>query len=150
MMKTLLIMRFGGMAPLAIERRFITQIVNAEEQPNAVGITMGGGLLSIIRTEMSAEQVAEEYRVMQEQSGVPLPIVVFEVGSTGTSFSLDGHPLSKQLVDLFNLRDIKKPDSVVTSVCNLTLDQLLDLVAQKGLKKLSADELARLKELSKK
>lgn len=142
-------MRYGRMAPLAIEKKFINEIVDRDSEPCALGVPINGGMLTIIKTKMSAEQVAEEYRVIQEQANTQLPIIVFEVGAEGTGFSLDAFPMVRKLLDIFKVDEELKAHSVEKEVCYLTLDQLLDLVSQKGVENLSTKELSRLKELSK-
>jgi hypothetical protein len=148
-MKTLIIMRFGGFTPLDVERHFFTVIADGESQPTAVGVPVNGGLLSVVRTKYSAEKVAQMYREISIKHSVSLPVIVVEAGAPGTGLFFADNPSVMKLLQMFKVNDVSTSDSVEESVvCKLTLDQLLDLVSQKGLKKLSEIELARLKELS--
>lgn len=148
MVKTLIIMRFGAHLPFDIEKKMLMKIIDTEVEPNAVYTPIAGGILSIIRTELSPAELTEQYRMIFEKNQrTALPVIIIDPKKDGTAFWLDACPNVKRLMEQFNIVT-EKPDSVDDNICHLTLDQLLDLISKKGLKKLSAIELEKLKELS--
>jgi hypothetical protein len=125
------------------------KIVDMDSNPSAVYTPINGGTMSIIRTAMSAVEVSNAYKIMHEDNpDLPLPVIVIEPGKDGVGMWLDAFPNVKRLLIAFNIES-EQQDSVVNNVCELSLDQLLDLISKVGMKKLSAVELEKLKELSK-
>ncbi len=140
-MKRLVIIRFGTTQPLPKEFPIIEKLSNLE---TAIGMSFGQmGVLSIIETQASADEVVAEFKRVAAETDDTLPVIVFELGSPSAAFDLDAIPnFSKVLADL-GVKETQPLNS-----CTLSLDELLDLVASKGLDNLTQEEYSRLKKLT--
>ena len=152
-MKTMVIIRFGTPKLLSFEPHIFARF-----DPNQVGIagSLGQiGIIGIIKTDASPQEIVQAFDEAAEMTNNKLPVLVGEVGEIGMNLEAFGFA---KFLEEFNKRctaagieeycapETEEPNQV----CNLSLDDLLDLAnAKGGISKLSPEESARLKELSK-
>lgn len=151
--KTYLIIRMGKNEVISGDMKAISEI-----QPDlkAMGMSLGDtGVLSIVYTELSKQEIIDVYLDAANQLGDILPVVVFECDQAHLNEfkSILTIPGVKQLIkeyeSIFNRSVLTGSDSPSNRPqCELTLDQLLDKITRVGLDQLSQPELARLKSLS--
>jgi hypothetical protein len=143
MKKKLIIFRFGSALPTEKEFGIMDQITGGTQE--ATGCSTPFGVLSVASSSMTPAEVTELFNKVAEETGDSLPTIVFEAdGPVGFNF----HPeffeqfedANRTFDELFGKKETQ---------CTLSLDDLLDLVKEKGVTKLTDTELKRLKELSK-
>lgn len=151
-MKTMVIIRFGtpkllSFEPLILER-FDTNRVGLAGSLGQIGI------ICIIKTDASPQEIVQEFDEAAKQTNNKLPVLVGEVGQIG--INLEAFGFAKFLEEFHKrcaaagIEEYCAPETEEPNhVCTLSLDELLDLVSIKGVKGLTAEESARLKELSK-
>ena len=152
-MKEILILRLGKHHPLPKEIPLIRAICG----PNlafAQGLPIPGiGVITLLMSDWSLQEIAQAYRKLAEETDDQLPVVVLDLAEGG--HSLDDFPNFEEA--LRSMREEakekpktrSKPKKEVTR-CELSLDELLDVVSSKGVRGLSKQQRERLKELSKK
>lgn len=145
MKKEIVIIRFGIPQPLKKEIGIIDELTGGNLDGSVCGSFADMGVLSIINTELSVDEVVQVFRRVAEETGDTLPALAFELGSEAVAHHFEDMLEFKALVKQF--RDL---NPTVKRGCILSLDELLDLVNEKGLKNLKTDELERLKDLTKK
>ena len=145
MKKEIVIIRFGIPQPLKKEVGIIDELTGGNLDGSVCGSFSDMGVLSIINTELSVDEVVQVFRRVAEETGDTLPAIAFELGSTTVAHHFEDMMEFKALVKQF-----KDLNPTVKKGCTLSLDELLDLVNEKGLKNLKTEELTRLKDLTKK
>jgi hypothetical protein len=147
MKKKIVIFRFGVGAPTQGDYLAIDRITNGEK--NACGMGTHFGIMSIVSTSMSPQEIRELFAEIEKETDDALPIIVYDAASEGASalFSEGFFPNFKEMEAEFDQEyGTASPERVQ---CTLSLDELLDLVSKKGLLNLTVEELQRLKELSR-
>ena len=144
MKKLIVAIRFGMPAPLKKEVPLIRKILDGEMGMGA-GMPFGEfGVISIFHTHWTPKEIEAGFKALAEETNDILPIIAFELGTEQVGFDLQ-MPAFQQM-----LAELQQSIAAVPTVNYLTLDQLLDLVKERGgVANLSADELSRLHELSK-
>jgi hypothetical protein len=144
MKKKVIILRFGASTPLAKEVPLIHQIIGGEEGI-AVGCSTPFGILSIVQTTMEPKEITDAFAELARKEGDSLPVIVIDtVSNTGYNFDREFFENFAECNAEFD-----KLTGATTTVCTLSLDELLDLVKEKGISKFTEAELKRLQELSK-
>lgn len=149
MKKKMLIIRFGSTTPLHKELVIFEKICDGDLE-NAVGVPFHDmGLASVVLTTMSPEEIMAEFQQVAASTDDVLPVIVFEVGTA--AIDLEIFQSVREAIESVQLSAQTEPTQRPQSklAIHLTLDDLLDLVNQKGIKNLSAEELQRLQDLSK-
>jgi hypothetical protein len=144
MKKEIVIIRFGVHQPLRKEVTIIEELTDGRLEGSVCGSFADMGVLSIINTEHTIDDIVKVFRRVAEETGDTLPVIAFELGSTAVSHHFEDMLEFKALVKQF-----KDLNPTVKRGCTLSLDELLDLVNEKGLPNLNTEELMRLKELTK-
>ena len=143
MKKKLIIFRFGSAMPTQKEFGIMDQITGGTQE--ATGCSTPFGVLSIASSSLTPAEVTALFNKVAEETGDSLPTIVFEADSqVGFNF----HPEFFENFEDTN-QTFDKMFGKVTTQCTLSLDELLDLVKDKGLDHFTEAELKRLKELSK-
>lgn len=145
MKKEIVIIRFGVSQPLKKEIGIIDELTGGNLDRSVCGSFSDMGVLSIISTEFSIDEVVQVFRRVAEETGDTLPTIAFELGSVHVAHHFEDMLEFKALVKQF-----KDLNPTAKRGCSLSLDELLDLVNEKGLQNLKTEELERLKELTKK
>jgi hypothetical protein len=147
MKKKIVIFRFGVGAPTQGDFLAIDRITGGER--NACGMGTHFGIMSIVNTSMSPQEIRDLFAEIEKETDDALPVIVYDAASEGVSalFSEGFFPNFKEMdADFEQEYGTASPERVQ---CTLSLDELLDLVSKKGLPNLTEDELKRLKELSR-
>lgn len=142
MKKKVIILRFGASTPLAKEAPIILQIIGGFDGI-AVGCSTPFGVLSIVQTSMEPKEIVDAFTEVARKDGDVLPVIVIDTASD------TGYNFDNVFFENFAELDAEFNRLVGTAHCTLSLDELLDLVKEKGLAKFTEAELKRLKELSK-
>jgi hypothetical protein len=149
MKRKIVIFRFGSPMPTIGDFEVINQITNGER--NAVGMGTPIGSLAIVLTEYTASEIKDLYSEASERHNDSLPVMVIDWASDSAAFDFHPHmfpnfeEMNAEFEESFGGQCEAKAKTIQ---CTLSLDELLDLVKQKGVKNLSAEELKRLKDLS--
>lgn len=152
MKKNLVIIRFGSLHPLPKEVKMLVESVLGPEEA-VVSLCMpfmDMGLISIIRSECSAKEIARLYDELAAETGDTLPVVVMDLDSDAAGIGLGEVPKFRELVRAFQEKLAEQGGDQPTFKVTMTLDDLLDLANRKGgVEKLSQEERELLEKLSK-
>lgn len=142
-MQTLFIIRFGTPQPVRTD----AQVIKEFGQTTANGMPLGSiGIISLIQTAASPEEVARRFREAADENSDNMPVVVGRLDQCGIDLSVFGF---NGMLQAFQQKIEQEPAQSPTTKCNLSLDELLDIVSTKGVKGLTSEESTRLQELSK-
>jgi hypothetical protein len=150
MKKAIVIIRFGSETPLSKEFPIISA-ASGKDVDKAVGCAFHNtGVISIIYSDWSPEKIVQAFAQVADLTGDILPVLAFELGAPTVAIDLNQVSSFAEMAKGF-LESIEstQKEPAPKRVVELSLDELLDLVSQKGLSNLTADELARLKDLTK-
>lgn len=159
-MKKILLIRLGSDTPLPKEMQIINQISENMRFP-AIGLPMPSlGVMSFFYTKFNPSDILELYRAVEEETGDTLPIIVIDLEGDGGVVGFDKYLNFDTLIEKFdtlienylaeNNEDPEPETNTVKQVTTLQLDDILDLINTRGgIEKLTADERARLEELTK-
>lgn len=141
-MKKLAIIRYGTDSPLKKEAPIITKISgNYADSAMWVSITKIG-IISLVYTEFSAEEIVAEFKAVAEETGDTLPVIVFELDNA--AFDLSWVEKFEEALFRFN-QEVEAIRGRVT----IGLDELLDRANQLGgIDRLTPEEFELLKKLS--
>lgn len=140
-MRKIVIIRFGVEQPLPKEMPIIEKFA---DMATATGAPFGSmGVISLIETNAMPNEIATEFKRVADETGDVLPVIVFELGESAT-IEMSAIPGLMEWINEFHA----KSETPATKGCTLSLDELLDLVQQKGLQNLSTEEVKRLEKLS--
>jgi hypothetical protein len=109
------------------------------------------GVLSIFNTAMPVKEIERLFTQCAIDTNDVLPVVVFEANSAEhCAFNLSAFPdFDAAYAEFKKANSIEEePATPAKKGITLSLDQLLDLVKQKGVHGLTTEEKARLDELS--
>lgn len=143
MKKLIVAIRLGAPMPLPKEMPLIRKILDGEMDMGAGMPLANMGVVSIFHTSWTPKEIEAGFRELGEETDDVLPIIAFELGEQRVGFDLQMPAFQKME------QEIRERVANAPTVNNLTLDELLDLVKAKGVANLSAEEFARLQELSK-
>lgn len=143
MKKKVIVFRFGmpevTIGDMEAVRRITDGLMDAAYCPSPFGI------VSMFYTDLSPAEVTDIYKQAAQAVEDILPMIAFEEGA---HVGYDFNPVLFEHFDLCN-QAFEERFGIVRKECVLSLDELLDLVKEKGVKGLTEEELTRLKELSK-
>ena len=154
-MNSYIIFRIGIPHPTREEVELIMRI--SEGIPAGAPIFPGGegmsGVMSVIKSKLTAEEISQEFQKIStgadyqgEDSNV-MPVMVFKVDQSNFSYTRDMDSFlgwGEVFRDKLGVQVAGEPQE-----CRLGLDELLDLVKQKGgFNNLTTEEQSRLKKLS--
>jgi hypothetical protein len=142
MKKKVIILRFGSAMPTQKEFSAIDQITGGTRRATGCGTPFG--VISIVETSMKPKEITDLFDKLANEHDDALPTIVFEADSE-VGFNFD--PFFFHHFEECN-REFDLEFGTVTNKCTMSLDELLDLVNEKGLTNLTDVELKRLKELS--
>jgi len=162
-MNRLIIFRFGSSNPVPGDLAAMTVITNGD-LGNAMGLPFPGGLINLVETDFSPSEIAEIYQVTAAEVEDNLPIMVFKADHTCGVYLLPADVI-QSAVDRFiaggldalrseaDAEPEQEPEqvhSVVNETCELSLDELLDLLNEVGsFEALTPVQKKRLEELTK-
>lgn len=151
MKRTVFVIRFGSSRPLPKEFPIVEQITDGALE-KAVGFPLGQiGVLSIFNTAMPAKEIERLFTQCAIDTDDVLPVVVFEANSAEhCAFNLSAFTDFDAGYAAFKKENSLEDEPIVPAKKGITmsLDQLLDLVKQKGVSGLTPEEKALLDELS--
>lgn len=141
MKKKLIIFRFGSEKPTRKEWDIIRTITDGTNRAVGFGTMFGVG--SIVETDYTPKQITSLFTRVANDTGDSLPVVVWDpAGDTGFNLQKDFFPTFAQADIDFNTMYGDTP-------CTLSLDQLLELISDRGgVNQLTTEELTRLQQLS--
>jgi hypothetical protein len=140
-MKKVFFIRFGMPTQTLGDQQAMDQI---GARDTSVGAGSPFGIISIVGTDKSPAEIVQIYKDVAAEMQDELPIIAWLEGDQAAANLSAGffehfEPMNKVWENEFGRA--KKE-------CTMSLDELLDLVKQKGVKNLSTEELKRLKDLS--
>lgn len=149
-MKTLVIMRFG-IPNLLPHEKPIFDTIGAESKVGVIAAAGHIGYIGIFKTGFSPNEVVHMFTRVAEEKGDRLPVIVTELDKMNADFAALNF---QSLVDAYHeAEETAKAMGFGTepqvTKCELSLDELLDLVSAKGIQNLTPEETMRLQELSK-
>ena len=149
-MKTVIFIRFGTPEVLPKEVTLLNEICG-KAKAGIAGSFAKIGIIGAVHTSLSPHEIAAKYEEMADATGDRMPIIVAYPEDLGLNFKdvgFDGFmkEFYKKCAET-GIEEQPKEEPIQT--CNLSLDELLDLVSIKGLKNLTPEESVRLQELSK-
>lgn len=150
MKRTIFVIRFGSSQLVAKEFPIIEQIADGALE-KAIGMPLGQiGVLSIFMTAMPVKEIERLFTQCAIDTGDVLPVVVFEADSSEhCAFNLSDFPsFDKAYAKFKKANDLEQGEPEPKNRVTLSLDQLLDLVKEKGIVGLTAEEKAQLDRLS--
>ena len=154
-MNSYIIFRIGIPHPTREEVELVMRI--SDGNPAGAPIFPGGegmsGVMSVIKSKLTAEEISQEFQKIStgpdykgEDSNV-MPVMVFKVDQSNFSYTQDMDSFlgwGEVFRDMLGVQVAGEPQE-----CRLGLDELLDLVKQKGgFNNLTTAEQSRLKKLS--
>ena len=145
MKKNLLLIRFGVPYPLPKEVKLAETILHPEDFPLTSGCPIPGGCASVFRTHLSPAELVAHWSRLAEETGDQLPVLAFDIDSPESAMDVRAIGSIQAMLDDF--RQVLAKSAAPTRV-ELSLDQLLDLVHQRGVEGLSREEHELLKKLS--
>jgi len=150
MKKAMVIIRLGTTTPLTKEMPIIIAASGSDLEKSIGGGIQETGLISMIYTDWSPDKIIKAFAQVAEVTEDILPLIVFELNNPAIGINLNHVSNFKQMAEDF-LKSIEdtQNEPAPNHVVNLSLDELLDLVNEKGLANLTAAELTRLKDLTK-
>ena len=142
MKKKVIVIRFGNSVPTPADFEAVRSITNGAM--DAAGCGSPFGVISIFHTHLSPAEVSQIFTNAAAELGDCLPNIAFEDGGeVGYRFDPEFFehfgPCSQAFDEKFG---------TARTQCTLSLDELLDLIKEKGIGNLTSVELKRLKELS--
>ena len=144
MKRKLMIIRFGSSVPLEKEQPIIRKLTNNGETP-AIGCGTDFGVVSLVYTDIDPKKIADLFTEVANETGDFLPVMVIDLESNA-GINLVG-PWFTNINEAFKC--FEEALASLKMECTLSLDELLDIVHQRGVAGLTEVELKRLKELSK-
>ena len=141
-MKKLFLIRFGISTPTPGDLLVVDRLGCRE---TSAGAGSPFGVISIFGTDKSPAEVMQTFKEVAEEVGDHLPVIVWEEGDQ-VAANLD--PAFFEHFGPMNAEWDREYATAKTK-CTLSLDELLDMVKAKGLQNFTAEELQRLKELSR-
>jgi hypothetical protein len=143
-MKNLVIFRFGTEHPVTGDAALVELLI---EEHNALFIGAGipGGLITLVRADLTPEQLIELSNRAEVESGDCLPSIAWEMGS-GQS-NIEELDLFKEVEKRF-LEGTGQTGTSSKIVIKMTIDDVLDKINQSGLESLTEVELSLLKSQS--
>lgn len=156
MKKKMVIIRFGSARTLAKEVMLMKTITDDLSSP-AIGFPLAGiGIVSLVYTDSSKEEILACYRKLEEMTSDQLPVMVVELRDVALHLNhlcnLDkAMSQFEESCAEYDRGNGPGPEERPVVSCELGLDELLELVSQRGsFAALSPNEQQRLVELSKK
>lgn len=149
-MKTVILIRFGIPTVLPKEAKLFDEICG-EARMGIAGALGKFGIIGAVRTSLSPHEIAAKYEELADSTGDRMPVIVAypeDLGLNFKDFGFDGF-MQEFYKKCAEAGIEEQPKEEPIQACNMSLDELLDLVSAKGLKNLTPEESARLQELSK-
>lgn len=150
MKRTVFVIRFGTSMPLPKELPIVEQIADGTLE-KAMYMSLGQiGVLNIINTTMSAKEIERLFTQCALDTDDVLPVVVFEADSPEQcAFNLSAFSdFDEAYAGFKKANGLEQGEPEPKNRVTLSLDQLLDLVKEKGIAGLSVEEKAQLDRLS--
>ena len=145
--KKIAILRFGN--PLPVNNEFdIMKEVAGEHLDIAMFVPLGHGpgILHLVYTNLEPAEIAQKFEEASTETS-PLPVIVGEIESL--TMSLAAFPGFAPHIEQFN-KDVADVENGTSTRINMSLDELLDLIANVGVNNLTPEQHERLKILSQK
>ncbi len=139
------VLRLGSDHPVKSDYIAIQKI---REDLNVMGCPAGSGILNLLMTDLSVEEIRDVFKKTASELNDMLPVVVWRA---------DQPEFCAADIDLPHVKEMIKAFEEVNSVailkeskptCALTMDELLDKISRTGYESLTAEEVALLKSLS--
>jgi len=110
------------------------------------------GIITLIVTEKSVKEVSEAFKRAEVETDDTLPHVAWDANSDAAMFDIESEGVGRMIADFVhenNLEDIYgvTPITIDKEQCNLSLNELLDIISKVGLSNLTSPQLAKLKSL---
>jgi hypothetical protein len=118
------------------------------EDLNIMGCPVDFGILNILMTDLSAEEIRDLFKEAADEMGDTLPVVVWRADQPEfNAFDLD-QPHVNEMIQFFEEANGLAILKGSKSTCYLSLDDLLDKISRAGFNSLTSEEVALLKSLS--
>lgn len=149
MKEAFVIIRFGGNEPLDEDIAAINAICGEDNLDGQMGMPLPIGIMSLVYTESTAEDISKVYNILMDETGEILPFMVFKLYDSSVSFDFCLHKIN----DKISFKDMKeafeKHHGLGESKVQYSMDDLLDRISQVGMDGLTEVEKFTLKELTK-
>jgi len=138
------IIRFGKSEPTIGDMAAVTKL---REDLNIMGTGTPMGILNLLMTDKSPEEIINIYQAAAEETEDILPIIVFRA-DVPEAVAMDlTLPNVAEMIETFEQMHGITLFKEGKQQCQLTLDQLLDKISRTGMQSLTEEEVARLKSL---
>ena len=149
MKEAFVIIRFGDNEPLDQDIAAINAICGEDNLDGQMGMPLPIGIMSLVYTESTAEDISKIYNILMDETGEILPYLIFKLYDSSVSFDFCLHKIS----DKISFNDMKKAfeehHGLGESKVQYSMDDLLDKISQVGMDGLTEVEKFTLKELTK-
>ena len=139
------VLRLGDDKPVKGDIAAVTKI---REDLDVAGCSIGVGILNLMMTDLTVEEIKGIYKEAAEEVGDFLPIVIWRADQPEhCALDLD-IPVVSEMIRIFESNHGPIAGGPARQACTLTLDELLDKISRAGVESLTKEEVARLKSLS--
>ena len=139
------VLRLGSDKPVKGD---ITAVSKIREDLDVSGCSIGVGILNLMMTDLTVEEIRGIYKESAEEVGDFLPIVIWRADQPEHCAIDLGIPIVSEMIQKFEEQHGPILGGPAKPTCNLTLDELLDKISRAGVESLTQEEVARLKSLS--
>ena len=138
------IFRLGAPSLLKLDVDAILHL--ASEDEDLVGTPIPFGLVSLFKTELSADDIKQRYLDTAKELDDHVPIIIWDLLSDSAAYDFRDFP---NVIDMFN--QFTEYHGINKNVINvvLDLDEILDKISRTGIDSLTDRELSLLKDASK-
>ena len=138
------ILRLGLPVPTVGDMAAVERI---REDLNIMGTGTPVGVLNLLMTDKTPEEIKNMFAAAAEETGDTLPVVVFRANAPD-AIAIDlGLENVAEMIETFEKTHGITLFKEGKQQCQLTLDQLLDKISRTGMDSLTEEEVARLKSL---
>ena len=154
MSRSIAILRFGPSKPIWREAQFISQLSSGNAY-SAMGVPFGDiGLISFLSTDLSKKEVYRRYREFFSDTEGCMSLIIMDLDGKGAALlQVDHVTVVAETLRKFRFLTLINSMQNVQSASEMeqeyTVDELLDLISERGLKSLTEKERIRLDILSR-
>ena len=145
--KTYFVFRLGLPEILSIDQIALGQI--SYNDNDLVGASLPFGLLSLINTDLSADEIVDRYKSAAGELHDHAPVIVWAFDDPNSGMDLSDYTnVSDMISDFIEMHDLDTPTKNDIETTPLDLDSILDKISREGMDSLTASELSHLKNAS--
>jgi hypothetical protein len=139
------VLRLGSDNPVKGDYLAVGKI---REDMNVMGCSANVGVLNLLMTDRSAEEIRDLFKESADELGDVLPVVVWRADQPEFCAVDIDLPHVVEMIQSFEEANGVAILKGSKPTCSLTMDELLDKISRTGYNSLTTEEVARLKSLS--